>query len=191
MPMSPAAMLEAIERNLPARTGRSLAEWAKLVKAKGPKGTKERAAWLHSEHGLGGPTALVIASRAEGSKPLAEYDDGEALLNAMFAGPKAGLRPVYVAARRAIMALGKDVVGSARKTYEAFSRRRQFAVLQPSTKDRLDLGLVLPNVEATGRLRATTQVGGGRVTHAIALTTAKDVDAEVRRWLRAAYQQDA
>jgi hypothetical protein len=55
----------------------------------------------------------------------------------------------------------------------------------------VDLGLVLPGVKGQGRLEATTTVGGGRVTHRIALRSPKDVDAEVRRWLKQAYDRDA
>jgi len=87
--------------------------------------------------------------------------------------------------------LGKDVAPSARKIYVSLVRRRQFGALQPSTADRLDLGLVLPGVKPQGRLEATKTVGGGRVTHRIALRSPKDVDAEVKRWLREAYDRDA
>jgi hypothetical protein len=38
---------------------------------------------------------------------------------------------------------------------------------------------------------ATKTVGGGRVTHRIALRSPKDVDAEVKHWLREAYDHDA
>jgi len=96
----------------------------------------------------------------------------------------------HEAALAAARKLGKDVTPSARKTYVSLVRKRQFGAIQPSTTDRVDLGLVLPGVEAQGRLEATATVGGGRVTHRIALHSAKDVDAEVRRWLKAAYDRD-
>lgn len=95
--------------------------------------------------------------------------------------------PRRVAAARK---LGKDVTPNARKTYVSLVRKRQFGAIQPSTADRVDLGLVLPGVGARGRLEVTTTVGGGRVTHRIALRSPKDVDAEVRRWLTVAYERD-
>jgi hypothetical protein len=55
----------------------------------------------------------------------------------------------------------------------------------------VDLGLVLPGVKPQGRLEATKTVGGGRVTHRIALRSPKDVDAEAKRWLCEAYDRDA
>jgi len=191
MPMSPKDMMDSIERNLPAKTGRTLAQWAALVKKDGPKDRRERMAWLRKEHGLGGTTAMLVAHAAEGRRPADDYADGDALVAAMYAGRKAGLHPVHEAALRAARRLGKDVALSARKTYVSLVRKRQFGAIQPSTADRVDLGLVLPGVKAQGRLEATATVGGGRVTHRIALRSPRDVDAEVRRWLKEAYDRDA
>jgi hypothetical protein len=174
-------MMAAIERNLPQRTGKTLRQWLALLKRQGPR--KRR------EHGLGGATIMLIAAAAEGRKPHSDYDDAPALVDAMYSGKKAALRPAYEAALRAAKRLGTDVVPGARKTYVSLSRRKQFAVLQPSTADRLDLGLVLPGVEGAGRLEACATVGSGRVTHRIVLRSAKDVDAFVRRWLEAAYER--
>lgn len=181
--------MDAVERNLPARTGKTLAQWVALVKKAGPKERRERIAWLRKEHGLGGTTAMLIAHSAEGRKPMDDYADQEGLVNALYAGKKSGLRPVHDAALDAARTLGADVVTSSRKTYVALSRTKQFAVLQPSTVDRVDLGLVLPGVEPSGRLEASQTVGSGRVTHRIRLAKPSDVDAFVRRWLKAAYQK--
>lgn len=190
MPTTPKDMMDAIERNLPARTGRTLAQWAALARRQGPAERKERVAWLRRAHGLGGATATLIAFAAEGRRPHEEYADGDALVDAMYAGKKAGLRAVHDAALAAARRLGRDVEPSARKTYVSLVRRRQFGAIQPSAADRVDLGLVLPGVRAQGRLEATRTVGGGRVTHRIALRAPRDVDAEVRRWLKAAYDRD-
>jgi hypothetical protein len=134
---------------------------------------------------------MLVAHSAEGRRPGDDYTDGEALVDAMYSGKKAALRQVHDAALAAARKLGPDVTPSARKTYVSLVRKRQFAALQPSTADRVDLGLVLPGVVAQGRLEAATTVGGGRVTHRIALCSPGDVDAEARRWLKAAYDRDA
>lgn len=190
-PTSPREMLDAISRNLPKRTGKTLEQWAKLVKSKGPRAANERVAWLRSEQGLGGPTASVIVAAAEGRDLAATYEDSDALVDAMYSGAKASLRPIHEAALKAARALGKDVTASARKTYVTLSRKRQFAVIQPSTKTRVDVGFALPRIKAAGRLKKTTTVGGGRITHCIACSKPSDVNAEVRKWLKASYEQDA
>ena len=79
----------------------------------------------------------------------------------------------------------------ARKGYVTVARKRQFAALQPSSKSRLDLGLVLPGVRAKAALVASKNVGGGRVTHRIALEKKSDFDSEAKRWLKAAFDGDA
>ena len=38
--------------DLKQKTGRSLEEWVAHIKKSGPKGEKERRAWLKEEHGL-------------------------------------------------------------------------------------------------------------------------------------------
>jgi hypothetical protein len=183
-------MMNAITRNLPTRTGRTIEQWANLVKSKGPKTTKGRVAWLRQVHGLGDPTANVIVAAAEDRDLAATYEDSDALVDAMYSGTKAALRPIYEATLKAARAVGKDVTASARKTYVTLTRKRQFAVIQPSTKTRVDVGFALGPVKATGRLKKTTTVGGGRITHCIACSTPSDVDAEVKKWLKAAYEKD-
>ena len=89
MPMSPQDMMAAIERNLPARTGRTLAQWVAVVRKDGPRDRRERVAWLRKEHGLGGTTAMLVAYGAEGRRPLDDYSDGDALVDAMYSGKRA------------------------------------------------------------------------------------------------------
>jgi Domain of unknown function (DUF5655) len=76
-----------------------------------------------------------------------------------------------------------------RRTYVTFSNGRQFAIVQASTKSRVDLGLVLPGTRATTRLQEAGSFGSGNVTHRVALTSPDDVDDRVRAWLRAAFER--
>ena len=75
----------------------------------------------------------------------------------------------------------------ARKTYVTWSNGRQFALLQPSTKSRADLGLVLEGARRPAASQAAGSFGSGRITHRVALAAAREVDAEVKRWLRDAF----
>jgi hypothetical protein len=65
------------------------------------------------------------------------------------------------------------------------------AQLKPSTQTRLDFGRALKDTKATGRLIDT---GGfakkDRITHRIAITSLKDIDGEVLKWLKKAYTMD-
>ena len=65
----------------------------------------------------------------------------------------------------------------------AFSKGRQLALAQPSTKTSLDLGLVLKDAPAGGRLQEAGSFGSGRITHRVALEKPQEVDSEVRGWI--------
>jgi hypothetical protein len=187
MPKSPREMGDAIARNLPAKTGKTFEQWVKLTKAHPASTRKERITWLKSEHGLGSVTAMFIAAEAEGRSIVDTYSDEGALLDNMFAGDKAALRPLYEGVTTLARKLGKDVEVTVCKTYAGIRRARQFAMVKPTTRTRLDIGLVLPKVKADGRLRQAGSIGNDRMTHRIEIASKKDIDGEVKRWLQAAY----
>lgn len=193
MPNSPADMMRAIITNLPAKTGRDLDAWVALIReqAMGVGGmTKHReiSDWLKREHSLGHNTAYILA--AEALKP-SDYTPPttEEIIAAQYAGAKAALRPIFARVLAYVTTLGDDVRIEPRQTYVAFARRSQFALIQPSNKTRVDLGLVLPGVAPTGRLAASTNFGSGSINRRVALVTPADVDDEVEGWLLQAYQQ--
>jgi hypothetical protein len=113
------------------------------------------------------------------------------LVNAQYAGAKSALRPIYDLLAKEIEGLGEAVLDP-RQTYVSVIRRRQIAVIQASTKTRVDLGLALAGVAPDGKLQlAKSSLGSDRITHRVALGSPDDVDAEVIRWLRAAYEADS
>jgi len=181
---------------LKEKTGRSLDEWLELVKKSGPATEKERRDWLKKEHGLGTNSAWWIAERAEGKG--AETDDPDAYLRAaeghvekMYSGGKAGLRPIYDALLKLGLALGKDVKACPCQTIVPLYRNQVFAQIKPATRTRIDFGFALGARQAEGRLIDT---GGyakkDRITHRIPISSLKEIDAEVRKWLRIAYEED-
>lgn len=141
---------------------------------------------MKAEHALGHVTAQIIAGHLE--EDSSSYDDQGRLLDQMYAGPKRSLLKIH----DRVVDLAKGLEGvkmTTCKTYVALARNRQFAVIQPTTKDRVDLGLAMGKAPARGRLKAAKSVGSGRITHAIALHQPKDVDREVAGLLRRAYDQ--
>lgn len=183
-------MRGAIIRNLPEKTGRSIEEWAELVRAEAPDGKrKDRVAWLQSEHGLGHTQASMIVDWVERPEVFEEQDDA-AVLEELLRG-KDQVRPILLSLASLISEFGDDVAREQRKTYVAFTRGRQFALLQPSTPTRLDVGLVLPGAEQTERLRPAGSFGSGRISHRVSLAHEEEIDAELVEWLRAAYDAAA
>ena len=113
-----------------------------------------------------------------------------ALVDAMFAGKKAALRPIYEKLLKVGKGLGSDVRIAPTKTYVPLYRRYQFAQIKPTTGSRVDLMLCLRDVPARGRLLSTGGLGkGDRMTHRIAIDAPEDVDDEVKRWYAEAYKR--
>lgn len=120
-----------------------------------------------------------------GEDPDAEPDK---LVDAQYAGDKEALRPIYEAVVKAAKKLGKDVVARPCKTYVPLHRSKTFAVVK-AERGRVDVGFCLAtSVKPAGRLTVAKRLGPDRVTHKIELSSTKDVDGEVARWLKAAYE---
>jgi hypothetical protein len=99
------------------------------------------------------------------------------------------LRPVLDAVLAALPALGAVTV-QARKTFVSLSTpRRVFAVVQATTKSRVDLGLRLEHDRPGGRLLAARDLGSATVR--IPLAQPGNVDDEAIGWLRRAYDENA
>jgi predicted transport protein len=190
-PKSPMEMLETMARNLPARTGRSLAEWIEIVRASGLTDCREAENWLKREHRLTGMYAYMIAGAAL-NVSMTDYGDESGLLDAMYAGPRAALRPIYDKLCAIALKLGPDVEKVVCKTYVSYRAKTQFAVVQPTTQTLVDLALALPpDTVSVGRLEACKPTGGGeRNRHRIRLSSVKDIDSEVKAWFKAAYAHD-
>lgn len=191
------AMVQKMMASLKSKTGRSLEEWIAVVKKSGPKSEKERREWLKEAHGLPTQSAMWIAERAGGGG--ADFDGPEEYLVAadgyideMFSGKKAALRPLYDELLKLGFAVGKDVKVCPCTTMVPLYRNHVFAQIKPATQTRIDLGFALGARKAEGRLIDT---GGyakkDRITHRIPIESAKDIDAEVKKWLEAAYEGDA
>ncbi|HYX26806.1 MAG TPA: DUF5655 domain-containing protein [Thermoanaerobaculia bacterium] len=184
-------------QTLPEKTGRSLEEWLRFVQEEGPPTEKERRDWLKAEHKLGTNSAWWIAERSLGKGE--EAGDPETYLqaaleyvDAMLAGPKAALRPIYYALLDLGLSTGPDVKACPCQTIVPLYRNHVFAQIKPTTRTRIDFGLALKDTPATGRLLDT---GGfakkDRISHRIPISSVADIDEEVRRWLKRAYEMDA
>lgn len=173
--------------NLPEKTGKSLQQWLKLLSKQKVEKHGEIVKWLKSEHGVTHGFANLIAHmhRKAGGEGVGEAED---LVTAQYRGAKAGLRPVYDAVLKVVQSFGKDVEIAPKKTYVSLRRNKQFALVQPSTKDRLDIGINIKGVKPGGRLEASGSFNA-MVSHRVRIGAKKDVDAEVKAWLRKAYDE--
>lgn len=190
------AMMQKWIRELPEKTGRSLEEWIEITKKSGPATEKERREWLKKEHKFGTNSARCIAERADGKGSEDDTPEGylkaaEEFVEAMFSGPRVALRPLYDQLLKLSLGLGKDVKASPGKTAVSLYRNHVFANLKPSTNTRIDVGLALGNMKTPKRLINT---GGfekkDRITRRLEVKSKADIDYELKRWLKKAWEMD-
>jgi hypothetical protein len=180
---------------LKQKTGRTLEEWIKLVQKSGPATEKERRTWLKAEHGLGMNYAGWIAEHSVGKgddgNPETYLRQAEEFVKNMFSGAKESLLPIFNELLALGRGLGKDVKVCPGKTIVPLYRKHVFAQIKPTTRTHIDLGLALKDSKVPKRLIDT---GGfakkDRITHRIEITSVKDIDAEVKKWLTTAYEMD-
>jgi hypothetical protein len=193
------AMMQKWVAELPAKTGRSLDEWVAFIRKEGPTTEKERRDWLKSKHGLGTNSAWWLAEKASGGGGGINEDDPEGYLAAavqyvetMYAGPKAALRPIYERLLDTALGLASDVKACPCQTIVPLYRKHVFAQLKSTTRTRIDLGLALGDTPATGRLIDTGGLAKkDRITHRVPIASLEEIDDEVVRLLRMAYDRDA
>ena len=83
---------------------------------------------------------------------------------------------------------GADVKLSPNRTYINVQRGgKKFAILQPSTADRFDIGIKLKGVAPAGRYNAAGS-WNAMVTHRVRISDPKEIDIEVIQWLRRTYE---
>jgi hypothetical protein len=185
MAKSPEEGMATLLKNLEASTGRSIDAWVSIARATGLAKHGQLMTLLKGEHGLTHGFANQIALRAV-AKDDAPASGSVELIEAQFAGPKAPLRPIYEAIVAAIKKIGPDVEFAPKKAYVSIRRSKQFAMTQPTTATRLDVGLILKGVEPLGRLEASGSFNA-MFTHRVRVASPAEVDDELVGWLRRAY----
>ena len=171
--------------NLPDKTGKSLDQWLTILAGQTFGKHGEIVKWLKTEHGVTHGFANLIAhahrDRLSGGAGAAADP-----VDTQYSGPRAGLRPIYDKIIKLVGSFGKDVEIAPKKTYVSLRRNKQFALVQASTKDRVDVGINLKGEPPTDRLEASGSFNA-MVSHRVRLSKSGDVDAELKRWLKQAY----
>ena len=182
---------------LKQKTGRSLDEWIKFIRKEGPPTVEARGDWLKQQHKLGTNSAWWLAERSvgkgeESGDPDAYLRAAEKYVDEMFAGKKEHLRPIYDALLKLGLSMGKDTKACPCQTIVPLYRNHVFAQIKPTTQTRIDFGLALGDTKKTPKRLIDT--GGfakkDRITHRFEITSLKDIDDEVKRWLKTAYDRD-
>jgi hypothetical protein len=179
-------MMEQSARLLEERTGAGLEEWNRRVRETGIADESTLRSWLKDQGVTGYPQMMLLMERfGYPDFILASADD---LIDGQYRD-REHLRPILDAVAAAAARVG-DVTIQARKGYVALvTRKRTFAMVRATTKNRIDLGLKLPDARPGGRLLTAKGLPHGNVR--VALTDPAEVDDEVVHLLERSYQANA
>ncbi len=191
-------MVQKWMAELKGKTGRSVDEWTKHIRAAGPADEKQAREWLKTQYSLGTNTAWWLAERAFGkSLGMAENTPASYLaaapeyVEAMYSGARQSLRPLHDKLIELAQAL-EGIHICPCKTIVPLYRKHVFAEIKPASNSRIDLGFALQDEPFTARLRETGGLAKkNRITHKVAISKLTDIDLQVRRWLKQAFELDA
>ncbi len=178
-------------KNIQVKTGKTIAQMHAAVAASGASKHAEKRSWLMAQYKLGHGDANTVmhfidkplpdlGSSAPAATPSAAGDP----LDAIYTGAKAGLRPLHDAVIAAIEALG-EFEQAPKKSYVSLRRKKQFAMVGPATKDSIEIGFNAKDLPAHARLKV--QPPGGMCQATTRITSAAEVDAALKGWLKRAY----
>lgn len=172
--------LQTMIDNMPEKTGKSLEAWKEVLKSKAFEKHSEAVKYLKTTHDVshGFANTIVTLSRREDAPKVdlvaEQYKGKEVLI------------PIYKELTKFSKSLGDDVTITPKKASVSVIRKRQFILIKPATKTRIDLGLKLEDTPTTGRLEDSGPFGT-MCTHRVQLSELSDVNDELKEWIREAY----
>lgn len=174
--------LQTMINNMPEKTGKSLAEWKVILKDQNFTKHSEGVNFLKQQHNVthGFANTIVTLSKEETNSPLD-------LVDSQYKG-KENLIPMYKRLLDIVENFGKDVKIVPKKTSVSIIRKKQFALIKPASKTRIDLGLKIKDKPFSGRLENSGPFGS-MCTHRVKLTDEDQINTDLIDWLKEAYQK--
>lgn len=174
-----------MEKGLLEKTGKSLDHWIKVVEESGLDKYKAIMDFLKKEHGFTHGFANFVTLKTLKSD-AGSHEDADLLIS-QYNG-KEHLKPIYEQLIKVISEFGTDITKTPKKDSVSLIRKKQFALIKPATKTRIDLGLKLKDVPNGGRLEGSGPFGA-MCTHRVRLETLDQVNEELIAWLKEAYEK--
>ena len=174
--------LQTMIDNMPKKTGKSLGEWKNILKTKSFSKHSEAVNFLKGEHKVTHGFANTIVTLSKEDKQTASE-----LVENQYKG-KENLIPVYEGLLHVVNSFGMDLIITPKKTSVSIIRKKQFALIKPATKTRIDLGLKLKDKAFSDRL-GNSGPFGTMCTHRVKLSDVSEIDTELIEWLKEAYNK--
>ena len=180
--------IETQLKNIQAKTGKTLDQLGVMLRASGLAKHGELRDFAKRELGLGHGDANTLVHtvlKSDGaSAAAASGASPDGVLAEIYSGPKAALRPIHDAFMAGIAGFGEFEIAP-KKGYVSLRRKKQFAMIGPGTKTRVDIGINMKGVKGTGRLVELPP--GGMCQYKVAVSDAKEIDKELLGWVRQAF----
>lgn len=180
---SPEEMAQSMRENVPEKTGKAMSEWFVLIKQSTLEKHGQIVKMLKTDHSVTHGFANLITSDYlnQGNKAATEDD----LVALQYSGAKAPLKTIYDTLLNKLASLS-EVELAPKKAYVSLRRNKQFGIIQPSTKTRVDVGINLKGTEPTDRLESSGSFNA-MVSHRVRITDVSQVNDELIGWLTEAY----
>ncbi len=175
---------ETMIENLHKNSGKTLEQWIAIVTKEKLEKHGEIIKYLKETHGLTHGYANMVAHKAKGSD-AASAENTDDLIEKQYIG-KEHLKPIFDRLLGEIRKFGGDIEIAPKNAYVSMRRKKQFAILQPATKTRFEIGINLKGQEAKGKLEAIN-APNAMCSHRINVADTKDIDNEIIGWLKQAY----
>jgi hypothetical protein len=174
----------AVQGGLERDTGRTLGEWVAIARTCPESGHRARLKWLKDEHGLLQNRASYVLSEA--FAPTMSWREPDALIATLWTDPASR---VVMDTIDTVASQLPETIRTARKGFTAWSRKVQYAAARPVKGGSVIFGLAL-EPDASARLAPAKNDGWSeRLKARVVLEGPDDIDAEVRQWLKTAWER--
>jgi hypothetical protein len=181
--------VQAQINNIQIKTGKSFSDLTALVKNSGLTQHSQIREMLMRELGLGygDANSLVHAiMKTDGTRSAeAKGLTADTVLDEIYSGSKAALRPIHETLMNEIHTFGEfDVLP--KKGYTSLRRKKQFAMIGPATNTRVEVGLNIKDLAPDSRM--VEQPKGSMCNYIVRLTDTAQVDSTLIGWLKQAFE---
>ena len=173
--------------NIQKKTGKTLAELSTIAKKSGLAKHGELRDMFKEKLGLGhgDANALVHAIFASDGTRAADGKSGDAILDEIYSGAKAGFRVIHEKLMNEINTFGEFEIVP-KKGYVSLRRKKQFAMIGPKTNSRFEVGINAKDLKKNARL--LEQPKGSMCNYIVNVSDAQEVNSELIGWIKSAFE---
>ena len=184
--MDTEAMTAKMIENLKLNTGKSLEQWITIVKAEKFSKHGEIIKFLKQEHSFTHGFANLVALKARKSD-ADSFENKDDLVDLQYKG-KEHFKPLYDKLVTKILEFGNNIEIAPKKAYVSLRSKKQFAILNPATKSRFEIGLIIKDQKGEGVLEEI-KTSNSMCSHKINLSSIEEINHEVMNWIKIAYKK--